>query len=62
MTPPTAGKDAQRDEFSSIPFDMITLKRKMTHNEANPLEDRKIFESLSIFLTISKNASRYLPR
>lgn len=40
---------------------MITLKRKMIQNEADTFEDRKIFESLSIFLTINKNTSRYLP-
>lgn len=40
---------------------MITLKRKMIQNEAGTLEDRKIFERLSIFLTVSKNASRDLP-
>lgn len=39
---------------------MITLKRKMIQNEADTLEDRKIFESLPIFLTVNKNASRYL--
>lgn len=40
---------------------MITLKRKIIQNEAGTLEDRKIFECISILLTVSKNASRYLP-
>lgn len=40
---------------------MITLKRKMAQNEADTLEDRKIFESLFIFPTTNKNASSYLP-